>query len=198
MGIRGVHDMNEILNLRGTVKLATYEMLPEWDGLDFPTIATLLVGQTPVEEATAHNTLCNVGLDVLVQAIMWAGIVDQNVNMGSPFSYSDLTAMYGAIGTGNIGGTPAAATDTQLLTEYERAVVVSAGVTSGFSTFNPSVTWQFLLGATGSATTITECGIFVNASSAANSGALLNHAAVSVSQSTTQLVSLAVQITVGN
>lgn len=189
----------DVLNLRGTVKLATYEMQPEWDALDFPTIATLLAQQTPVEEVTARNTLCNAGLNALVQAIMWDGIVDQNSNMGTPFSYFDLTPMYGAIGNA-VSPTPAQ-TDTQLTAEiatYGRAVVVAAGVTSGFSTFNPSVTWQFLLPVNPAGASITECGIFANASSAANSGSLLNHAAVSITQSVSQLVSLVVTITVGN
>ena len=196
-----VSTLVDALKLRGTVTLSTYEMQPEWEGMELPEIATLLVGQNPVSRQTEHNILCNIGLNQLAAAILWAGIVDQNANMGSTFVYTDLTPMYGAIGTGDVTTVPPSANDTQLVAEIPtlgRSVVVTAGATAGFSTFNPSVTWQFLLPINVAGAVLTECGIFVNASSLINSGALLNHAAITVTQSSTQLVSLTVTITVGN
>ena len=126
------------------------------------------------------------------------GVVDQNSNMGSPFAYQDLTPLYGAIGTSNTAPTDA---DTQLGAEASRAVVYAGATSAAISGgTDATVTWSFFYGIPNAQVIIAECGVFVNATSTANSGTLLDHALISptVTQSTSQTCTLSVTFSIGN
>lgn len=198
--------VDDSLPLRGHMLLRVYEDCPwAYPFMSNYTLAETLKYEEPVETREAHNILCNNGLNVLLNALVWSSVNDQAANMGSVLPYTDMTALYGALGTGTVSnGTssnPPAQTDSTLITEYERGVVIASGTTNAFSTFNPSLSWLFLLPASGISTTITEAGVFVNATSAINDGSpLLDHAIISPSvvQGVSQLVTLLVTITIGN
>ena len=242
------------VSLRGHMTLSVYD---EYPGM-------------PVAQSEAHNILCNIGLNSMLNALVWASVNDQVANMGTIISYSDMTPLYGAVGTGGVttiasgsngltlpqgtiavasvtgfpnagtltivdsltdtvtytgtqttptpaftgctGGTGVlttgnsvtyvpAATDTSLCIETARNFVASTGTTVAFSTFNPSFSWLFILPSLGASQTITEAGVFVNATEdVADGSPLLDHAMLSpaISQSSSQLVTLLVTITAGN
>ncbi len=130
---------------------------------------SILHGREVVDQRESPNIMCTAGLNTLAQVITWTGIVDQNAAMGSPFSYTDLTPLYGALGTGT---TAPAETDTQLTTEVTRAVVALAAVVAS----PPEFVWQFFFPVSTGQQTWSEAGVFLQASSAVNSGALLDHA----------------------
>jgi hypothetical protein len=147
---------------------------------------------------------------VLVAALVWSGVEDQNANIGSPFSPTFLAPMWGAVGIGTVtntttpinGSNPAVQADTTLISEVARAVVSAGGSTAATGSNNPTVTWLFLIPAPVSNISITEAGIFVGgtATSTLGTGQLLDHAILSapVAQTTAQLATLSVSITIGN
>jgi hypothetical protein len=174
------------LELRGTIRLRTFDVQDK-------------KLEHSIADVTTKNIICNTGLNIMLNALIWSSVNDQNVNMGSPFSYVDMTPVYGAIGTGTW---PAALpTITALQTELARTVVVAAGSTAAYSTIDPSITWLFLFPVPASTTTITEAGVFFNATSSINDGSpLFDWASVlpSVVQTTSQLLTMSVQVTMGN
>lgn len=121
------------------------------------------------DERIAKNLMTTVGLNALAPAINWSGILDQNVNMGSPFTPSYLAPIFGAVGNGtnvpNIG-------DTQLQTELGRVFVTAAGVATNV------FTWTFFFGLSAVDWTINEAGVFVLSSSTPNAATLFDHALV--------------------
>ncbi len=123
----------------------------------------------PVRSAETSNLMCSAGLTVLAQTINWSGIADENQQMGSPFSYVDLTPIYGALGTGTA---QPASSDVALGNEGARAVVAMAATVPSPAQFM----WQFFFSTVQSAVTWTEAGVFVQASAASGAGSLLDHA----------------------
>ena len=145
----------------------------------------------------ADNIMCVNGLSQMIQSFLWSSIADQNANMGSPYDATFMYPIYGAIGTGT---TVPTATDVQLSAEEARAICASGGATNASVGNDPQVVWSFLFGAPGSNQTIAEAGVFLCATGAPNNGFLLDHALITptVAQATTQLLTLTVDITIGN
>lgn len=180
----------------GFMRLSTYQWRDEYSQMYDSDILGALYTHTPDDTAENHNVMCYSGLSQMVSAINWAAIQDQNNNMGSPFSTTYMTPMYGAVGTGS--PSPSFA-DVKLQTEYARNVVSSAGITNGTSGFNPSVIWLFLLSPPAVQQTITEAGVFLVASSTVNSGLMLDHSVFTgITWSTTQLLTLSLTLSLGN
>ena len=98
------------------------------------------------------------------------------------------TPLYGAVGTGS--GTPGTG-DSALFAELQRVALASS--TRGSNV----VTLDFFF-STGQANgTLTECGLFLAASAAANSGSLLSHALISEVKTSTETLTVEFTITVG-
>jgi len=182
---------------KGHMVTRTHTMRPEWEGMDVHHLLRLLEVADADQEVEADNIMCVNGLSQMIQAFLWSSIADQNTNMGSPYDATFMYPIYGAIGT---GVTTPLATDTTLTTEQARAICASGGATNASVGGDPQLVWAFLFPAPGSAQTISEAGVFLCASSVANNGFLLDHALISptVAQSTTQLLTLTVDITIGN
>ncbi len=198
----------EPAGITGRVTVATHTIRPEWRGLSDVEILRQL--RRPDAVSTNHNIMCINGLTVLVAALVWSGVEDQNANIGSPYSPTFLAPMWGAVGVGTVtnttapinGSTPAVQADTTLISEVARAVVSAGGSTAAGSATAATVTWLFLIPAPVSNISITEAGIFVGgtATSTPGSGQLLDHAILSapVAQTTAQIATLSVQIAIGN
>ena len=116
--------------------------------------------------------------------------------MGSPFSATDMTPVYGAIGTAATTPTQA---DIQLGTEAARVIVVASGSVPATSSANAALILSFLFPLPASTITVSEAGVFVSASSTANAGWLLDHSLISptVAQTTTQLLTMNVTLSIG-
>lgn len=194
-------NISEHAGLHGRIAVATYEMRPEWEGLSYSKLLSKIEGSEPVERVEVQNVLCVNGLGILVSAINWSAIEDQNANMGSPFSTTYLAPIYGAVGTGN---TAVVDTDTKLTTESTNTVraIAIAGATSAASHSNPAtVAWSFIFGLPVSGSTVVaEAGVFVQATATADSGSILDHALISptVTQTSTQILTVVATFSVGN
>lgn len=139
-----------------------------------------------VSETIIENLMCNAGMAVLASAMMWSCMQDQNANMGTPFSPIYCTPAYVAVGSGDTSPT---VNDTQLTTELGRVTIASSGYASDAFV---------LLGvfpAPASEWTVAEAGLFLQASSTANSGYLLDHALVSPTVTVTTSQTLSAQVT---
>lgn len=123
------------------------------------------------DQRSGSNTMCVAGLSVLVGAIAWSGIQDQAANLGVT-TPTYLTPLWGAIGSGT-GGT--ANTDTQLTNELAREAVGAGASSPATPTISGQTTWLFYFPNPASTLTITEAGVFCNASSQTNSGSILDH-----------------------
>lgn len=123
------------------------------------------------DQLSGDNTMCTAGLSVLVGAVAWSGIQDQAANLGVT-SPTYLTPLYGAVGT---GAGVAANTDTQLFSELSRETVGAGASTPATATINAQTTWLFYFPTPSVTWSITEAGVFCNASSTTNSGSLLDH-----------------------
>jgi hypothetical protein len=132
-----------------------------------------------VDEREGDNVVCTTGYTAVAAALVWAGAQDQATNLGI-ISPTYLTPLYGAVGSGT--GTPVKA-DTQLFTELGRQTVGGAASTPASSTISALTTWQFFFPNPVSPWTVTEAGVFANATSAANSGSMIDHWAFSPSVS---------------
>jgi hypothetical protein len=177
--------------------LRTHTMRPEWDGMNpHELLRNLEVGDAD-QEVHSDNIMCVNGLSQMIQALLWASIADQNPNMGSPYDATFMYPIYGAIGTGVTAPT---STDVQLTAEEARVICASAGATNASVGGDPQIVWSFLFPAPGSAQVIAEAGVFLCATAAANNGFLLDHALIvpTVAQSTAQMLTLTVDITIGN
>ena len=171
----GASTMDELIRLHGRLTVTTFEA-------DDPL-------QGPVESVSVENILCYAGLSVMINAMNWSGVQDQNATMGSPFAAVFMYPIYGAIGT----ALPVvAATDTVLGAEAARSVVSAAGTTGATAANNAIVTWSFLFPIPGSSIVISEAGVFLNATSILNTGSLFDHALISptVTQTNTQMATL--------
>lgn len=129
----------------------------------------------PSGEVTGYregdNITCTAGLTAIAASLVWSGLQDQAANLGVT-SPTYLTPLWGAIGTGT--GT-VAASDTALFTEYARVTVGAGASTPATSTINAQTIWQFYFPSPTTTQTITEAGVFANASSSAGSGTLVDH-----------------------
>ena len=183
--------------LHGHMVLRTHTMRPEWEGMEPSHLLRQLEVADADQVVEADNIMCVNGLSQMIQAFLWSSIADQNANMGSPYDATFMYPIYGAIGTGS---TAVTALDTQLTAEEARAICASAGATNASAGGDPQIVWSFLFGAPGSNQTIAEAGVFLCATATPNNGFLLDHALISptVAQTTSQLLTLTVDITIGN
>jgi hypothetical protein len=132
-------------------------------------------GGRVVDEREGDNVVCTTGYTAIAAALSWSGIQDQAANLGIT-SPTYLTPLWGAVGSGS--ATPVKA-DTQLATELGRVVVSGNGAVPATSTVAAQTTWLFYFPNPASNWTVAEAGVFANATSAANTGAMLDHWAFS-------------------
>jgi hypothetical protein len=143
-----------------------------------------------VDHRDGDNVTCVNGLTAFAAALVWSGIQDQASAIGIT-SPTYLTPLYGAVGSGS--GT-VSTNDTQLFSELGRTTV-SAGASSPAATgVNAEATWQFYFPQPTANWTVTECGVFANATSATNAGSLLDHWAFSPSVSVPTTNTLLLQV----
>jgi hypothetical protein len=161
------------------------------------TFSTLNDDGSVCDSATSDNIICYTGLNVMLPALLWDFIEDQNTTMGSPFSVAYCAPIMGAVGTGV--ATPADS-DVALVTEVARAQVMAAGITNGSAGIDGYLSFSFLFGLPGSNYSIIEAGVFLQGAAAVpGSGSLFDHATLAaVSWSTTQLATLVAQFSFGN
>lgn len=203
MGPDDMGIIDERMPIHGHMTLRTYQNADAFTALSNTEVLQTVSHLTPNAVAESDNVLCVNGLTIMIQALLWASLADQNDAMGDPFSASVMYPLYGALGTGDAssgGATPASQADVTLVAEYARSVVVQGGAASASNVSDPALVWSFLFGAPGTSQTVTEAGVMMNASSVANSGALFDHASISpsVSWGSTELMTLTVVITMGN
>lgn len=183
--------------LSGHMILRTHTVRPGWKDMDPHELLRLLEVADADQMVEADNIMCVAGLSQMIQAFLWASIADQNANMGTPYDATFMYPVYGAIGT---DATTPLATDIKLTVEQARTIVASGGATNASSGGNPQIVWSFLFAAPGSPQTIAEAGVFLCANSTVNNGFLLDHALINptVAQSITQMLTLTVDIAIGN
>lgn len=136
------------------------------------------------------NVICTTGYSALAAALVWSGLQDVAANLGVTSS-TYLTPLYGAIGTG--AGTPNKA-DVALFTEYARQTVGAGASSPATGSIAAEATWLFYFPTPASTVTITEAGLFAGATSAANSGTMVDHWAFSPSISVPNTDSLILQV----
>lgn len=124
-----------------------------------------------VDHREGDNVVCVTGLTAMAAALVWSGIEDVAADIGVT-SPTFLTPLYGAIGTGT--GT-VASTDSALFSEYSRIQVGAGASVPATPSINAQVTWQFYFPQPTSNVTITEAGVFANASSTGGSGSMMDH-----------------------
>lgn len=147
------------------------------------------------ERREGDNVVCTTGYTALAAALAWSGVQDQAANLGLT-SATYLTPLWGAVGSGN--GSPAKS-DTQLFAELGREVVSGGGSTPASGTVAAQTTWLFYFPNPSVTWTVTEAGVFAGATSAANSGSMLDHWAFSptVTVPTTNTLILEVSLAFG-
>jgi hypothetical protein len=124
-----------------------------------------------VDERDGYNVVCTTGWTVLAQAMVWSGIEDQALNLGVT-SPTYLTPLYGAVGSGT--GTPLKS-DTALEAELARTTVGAGASTPATSTVAALSTWLFFFSTPPTTWSVAEAGVFANATSETNSGAMIDH-----------------------
>lgn len=140
-------------------------------------------GRLMVPEAEVHdrrsgpNIMCTAGVTMLASALVWSGIQDQAANLGVT-TPTYLTPLWGAVGNGTAPVT-VAASDTALAAEASRVVVGAGASVPATASLPAQLTWLFYFPQPSSALTLTEAGVFVNASGTAGAGTLLDHWAFS-------------------
>lgn len=142
-----------------------------------------------VDKRDGDNIMCTAGLTSLAAAVVWSGIQDQAANLGVT-SPTYLTPLYGAVGSGS--GT-VSASDTQLFSELGRETVTSGASSPATGSIDALATWLFYFSSPASTWTVTEAGVFVNATNTVNSGTLLDHWAFSPSLTVTTSNALILQ-----
>lgn len=141
------------------------------------------------------NVVCTNGFTVLAAALVWSGIQDQAANLGVT-TPAYLTPLYGAVGNGV--GTPVKS-DTSLFAELGRQTVGAGAANPATPSIAAGATWVFYFPQPASTWTVTEAGLFAGATSAANSGTMVDHWAFSpnVTVPTTDTLLLQVSLQFG-
>lgn len=117
------------------------------------------------------NITCTNGLSAFAAALVWSGIQDQAASLGVTTA-TYLTPLYGAVGSGT--GT-VAASDTALFAELGRVTVGAGAYTPAAPSVAALCTWLFYFPSPPSTWTVTEAGVFANATGTSGSGTLLDH-----------------------
>lgn len=142
-----------------------------------------------VEQRDGDNIMCTAGLTALAASLVWSGIQDQATALGVT-TPTYLTPLYGAVGSG--AGT-VAASDTQLFTELGRQTVGAGASTPATPTITAQAIWLFYFSSPTSTWTVTEAGVFANASNVTNNGTLIDHWSFSVPVTVTTANTLILQ-----
>ncbi|MGH7723408.1 MAG: hypothetical protein ACRENL_11370 [Candidatus Dormibacteria bacterium] len=189
--------MRETAAGHGRITVSTYTMRPWLSELQRREVWRRISHLEPDESATVDNIMCVAGLSYLMAALAWSSAEDQNAAMGSPLIQTFMAPLWGAIGTGS---TAVADTDAQLTAEAARSTLMAVGTTAASHLIDALLTWSFLFGVPASTTVIAEAGVFLNGTTAVNTGQLFDHALISptVSQATNQLATLNVTLSFGN
>lgn len=145
---------------------------------------------TARDRRVGTNVITVGGYTLLAQALVWSGIQDQAANLGIT-SPTFMTPLYGAVGSGV--GTPER-TDTQLFSELGRQTVGGGAASPATPTIPSEAVWLFYFPSPATTWTVTEAAIFGNATSAANSGTMVNHWAFSPSISVPTSDTLLLQV----
>ncbi len=202
----------EKTTIHGQVEIATYPWTPDLEGLDDHEVFRLLQDREAHERAQAPNILCVAGLNVLIQAINWAAIQDQNQNMGDLFPTSGVSNPYvmtpasGSVGNGV--GVPAD-TDIGLFGPLWWVPIIGAGLTNASAGNDGFISWSFLFPTAGSldypdGAVVTEAGVALIGLPGYGIteivGQLLNHSVLSSSVvwGATELLTLVVTFGFGN
>lgn len=140
------------------------------------------------------NITCTAGLTAFAAALVWSGIEDQASALGVTSS-TYLAPLYGAVGSGT--GT-VAASDTALFSELGRETVGAGASSPATPSLAATATWLFYFPSPSSTWTVTEAGVFSNATSTAGSGTLLDHyllsSSVTVASPNTCLLQVALSV----
>jgi hypothetical protein len=123
------------------------------------------------EQREGDNVVCTTGYTAITSALVWSGIQDQATNLGVT-SPTYLTPLYGAVGSGT--GT-VLKSDTALQAELGRQVVGAGASSPASATVPAQTTWLFYFASPTVTWTVAEAGVFANATSAINSGSMLDH-----------------------
>ena len=142
-----------------------------------------------VDFREGDNIMCTSGLTVIAAALVWSGIQDQAANLGVT-SPSYLTPLWGAVGSGT--GT-VAASNTSLFTELSRQTVGAGASSPATPSINALATWLFYFPSPATTWTVTEAGVFANATSGTSSGFLIDHWAFSPTVTVTPTNTLILQ-----
>ena len=182
-------DVDEVVPLAGRLRLTVVRgtltpaqlrayaaMHPRPEGSSTAALRAVTGREEPVrEERAGSNVVTTVGYTTLAASMVWSGVQDLAAELGLT-SPNYLTPLYGAVGSG--AGTPAKA-DVQLFTELGRVTVGAGASSPATPSISAYATWLFYFPSPATTWTVTEAGLFANATSAANSGAMLNHWAFS-------------------
>jgi hypothetical protein len=204
-------EIREKVKTHGEIALATYPILPEYQGKTDREIFALLQNEKPRDQRVADNIICTAGLNIMLATIMWACVEDQNTNMGSPFTQYQMAPIEAAVGTGTFPVT-VADTDTGLANIVAEAqYVMAASITNASAGVDGYLTWSFLISPGGGddvyiwapSINITEAGIFVQApwlNTPFGNGALLDHCALGapITWYDTELMTLVVTFSFGS
>lgn len=127
------------------------------------------------DAAGAHregdNIMCTGGYGALAAALVWSGLQDQASNLGLT-SATYLTPLYGAVGSG--AGT-VQKSDTALFTELARQTVGAGASNPASASIAAYATWLFYFTSPATTWTVAEAGLFAGATSATNSGTMIDH-----------------------
>lgn len=176
--------------------LTEYLELTMHQGLPRPDALARVLGSDAVgEHREGDNVMCTVGYGTLAAALVWAGLQDQALNLGLT-SPTYLTPLYGAVGSGT--GTPQRS-DTALFAELGRQSVGAGASNPASSSIAAYATWLFYYTSPSVPWTVAEAGLFAGATSATNSGTMIDHWSFSptISVPTTDSLLLEISLLLG-
>jgi hypothetical protein len=159
---------------RGDMGLTAVEGIPLRGRLS---VSVIRPDGTVRDRREGSNVVCTTGYTALAAALVWAGIQDQAAALGVT-SGTWLTPLWGAVGSGS--GTPAES-DTALFAELGRETVGAGASSPATPSVAGEATFLFYFPQPATTWTVTEAGAFAGGTSAAGSGAMLDHWAFSPS-----------------
>lgn len=143
-----------------------------------------------VDERCGDNVICTAGYTAIAAALSWSGVQDQAANLGLT-SPTYLTPLFGAVGSG--AGVPVKS-DLQLFSELGRQTVGGPAASPATPSVAAEVSWLFYFPNPSATWTVTEAGLFAQATAAANSGVMVDHWAFSPSITVPTTNSLILQV----
>lgn len=143
-----------------------------------------------VDEREGDNVITTAGYTALAAAMAWSGVQDQAANLGLT-SPTYLTPLFGAVGSG--AGVPAKS-DLALFSELGRQTVGGPAASPATPSVAAESAWLFYFPNPPVTWTVSEAGLFAQATSAAGNGILVDHWAFSPSVSVPTTNSLILQV----